>query len=55
MTDSNGNASIPWFVSAFGFGQKSIQAYVYALATDQNGQRARSQTVTVQVLTRVMG
>jgi hypothetical protein len=55
MTDSNGNASIPWFVSAFGSGQKSIQAYVYALATDQNGQQARSQTVTVQVLTRVVG
>jgi hypothetical protein len=55
MTDSNGNASIPWFVSFFGLGQKSVQAYVYALATDQNGQRARSQTVTVQVLIRGVG
>jgi hypothetical protein len=55
MTDSNGNASIPWFVSSFSFGHKSVQAYVYALATDQNGQQARSQTVTVQVLTRVVG
>jgi hypothetical protein len=55
MTDSNGNATIPWFVLTFGFGQKSVQAYVYALATDPNGQRARSQTVTVQVLIRRMG
>ncbi len=52
MTDSNGNASIPWFVNTFGFGQRNVQAYVYALATDQNGQKARSQTVTVQVQTR---
>ncbi len=49
-TDGNGNATIPWFV--FTFGQKNVQAYVYALATDQNGQRARSQTVTVEVQTR---
>ena len=54
-TDSNGNASIPWFVYTFGFGQKNVQAFVYALATDQNGQTAKSQTVTVQVLTRGMG
>jgi hypothetical protein len=51
-TDSNGNATIPWIVSAFGFGQKNVQAYVYALATDQNGQKAKSQTVTVQIQTR---
>jgi len=51
-TDSNGNATITWFVVSFGFGQKNVQAYVYALATDQNGQRARSQTVTVQIRTR---
>jgi hypothetical protein len=55
MTDSNGNASISWFVIAYGIGQKNVQAYVYALATDQNGQKAKSQTVTVQVLTRGMG
>ena len=54
-TDSNGNASIPWFVYTSGFGQKNIQAFVYALATDPNGQTAKSQTVTVQVLTRGMG
>lgn len=54
-TDSNGNATIPWFVLTFGFGQKNVQADVYALATDPNGQRARSQTVTVQVLTRGIG
>ena len=51
-TDSNGNASIPWFVFTFGFGQRNVQASVYALATDQNGQKAKSDTVTVQVLTR---
>jgi hypothetical protein len=51
-TDDNGNATIPWFVFAFGFGKKSIQALVYAVATDQNGQQAKSQTVAVQVLTR---
>ncbi len=54
-TDDNGNATIPWFVFAFGIGKKSVQAFVYAVATDQNGQQARSQTVTVQVLTRGMG
>ena len=54
-TDSNGNASIPWFVYTYAFGQKNVQAFVYALATDQNGQTAKSQTVTVQVLTRGMG
>ena len=51
-SDSNGNATIPWFVYTFGIGQKNVQAFVYALATDPNGQTARSQTVTVQVQTR---
>jgi hypothetical protein len=51
-TDSNGNASISWFVYTFGIGHKNIQAFVYALATDPNGQTARSQTVTVQIQTR---
>jgi hypothetical protein len=49
-TDSNGNATIPWFV--FVFGQRNIQATIYAVATDQNGQRAKSQTFTVQVLNK---
>jgi hypothetical protein len=49
-TDSDGNATISWFVFVYGPGQKSVQATVYAVATDQNGQRARSQSVTVQVL-----
>ena len=52
MSDSNGDATIPWFVLTNGFGRKTVQAYVYAIATDQNGQSSRSQTVTVQVLTR---
>ena len=55
ISDSNGDATIPWFVFTSGVGQRNVQAYVYAIATDQNGQKARSQTVTVQVLTRGMG
>lgn len=51
-TDSNGNATIPWFVFTFGFGKRSMQAYIYAVATDQNGQQAKSPTYTVQVVTR---
>ncbi len=47
-TDSNGNATIPWFV--FAFGQRNIQATIYAVATDQNGQRAKSQSITVKVV-----
>jgi hypothetical protein len=50
MTDDNGNASIPWYVYTLGFGHKTVHAYVYALATDQNGQQAKSQTVPVQVM-----
>jgi hypothetical protein len=49
-SDGNGDATIPWFV--FTFGQKNVQAYVYALATEQDGHSARSQTVTVQILNR---
>jgi hypothetical protein len=54
-SDSNGNASIPWFVYTYNSGQRNAQAYVYALATDQNGQKARSQTVTIQIVARGMG
>lgn len=50
-TDNGGNATIPWFV--FAFGQRNIQATIYAVATDQNGQRAKSQSITVQVVNRV--
>lgn len=50
-TDNEGNATIAWFV--FVFGQRNIQATIYAVATDQNGQRAKSQTLTVTVTTRV--
>jgi hypothetical protein len=55
ITGNDGNATIPWFVFSYGFGKKSVQAFVYAIATDQNGQQAKSQIVTVQVLTRGMG
>jgi hypothetical protein len=55
ITDTNGNATIPWFVWLAGFGKKSVQAFVYAVVTDQNGQQVKSQTVIVQVVTRGMG
>jgi hypothetical protein len=55
VSDSNGDATIPWFVYTYGYGQRNTQAYVYAIATDQNGQRMRSQTVVVQVLTKGIG
>jgi hypothetical protein len=48
-TDGGGNATISWFVLVYGFRQRNVQATVYAVATDQNGQQARSQGVTVQV------
>ncbi len=50
ITDSDGNATLSWFVFVWGIRQKSVEATVYAVATDQNGQRATSQPVTVQVL-----
>jgi hypothetical protein len=57
ITDNNGDATIQWFVlvNGIGFGKKSVQAFVYAVATDQNGQQVRSQTQIVQVQTRGMG
>jgi hypothetical protein len=55
VSDSNGDATIPWFVFTYIFGRKNVQAYVYAMATDQNGQSSRSQTVPVQVLTKTAG
>ncbi len=50
ITDNDGNATLSWFVFVWGIKQKSVEATVYAVATDQNGQRASSQPVTVQVL-----
>ncbi len=55
MSDSNGDATIGWYVLTNVFGRKTVQAYVYAVATDQSGQSSRSQTVTVQVMARGMG
>jgi len=49
VTDGNGNGTIYWMVNVFMFGRHS-QATVYAVATDQNGQRALAQSVTVQVV-----
>lgn len=49
-TDGNGNATINWNVLVFSFGHKTVQAQVFAVAVDQNGQRAISTPVTVQVI-----
>lgn len=48
-TDGGGNATISWFVFVYSLRQRNVQATVYAVATDQNGQQARSQYVNVQV------
>jgi hypothetical protein len=50
ISESDGNATLSWFVFVWGIRQKSVEATVYAVATDQNGQRVTSQPVTVQVL-----
>jgi len=50
ISDSNGDATVPWHV--FTFGRKNGQAYVYAVATDQSGRSSRSQTETVQISMR---
>lgn len=54
-TDGGGNATISWFVFVYSFNKRNVQATVYAVATDQNGQQARSQVVTVQVIVGVLG
>lgn len=54
-TDGGGNATIPWLVFVYGFKQRTVQATVYAVATDQNGQQARSQDVNVQVNVGILG
>ncbi len=48
-TDGGGNATISWFVLVYGLRQRTVQATVYAVAIDQNGQQARSQDANVQV------
>lgn len=54
-TDGDGNATLSWFVLVYSFGQRSVQATVYAVATDQDGHHATSQVATVQVLTGIVG
>lgn len=49
-TDGGGNATISWFVLVYSFARKSVQATVYAVATDQNGHQARSQVAMVQIV-----
>ncbi len=49
VSDGNGDAVIPWYVFTYAFGRKNVQAYVYAVATDQSGQSSRTQTQTVQI------
>lgn len=50
ITDGNGNATFIWIVYVAGFGHKNAQAVVTAVASDQNGQRAFSNTVTIQIM-----
>lgn len=49
ITDGNGNVIIDWTVSVFVI-SRHAQAVVYAIATDQNGQRAQAQPVSVQIV-----
>jgi hypothetical protein len=53
-TDDNGNVTIPWTVSVFSFGRKNVQATVLAIGIDQNGHRAYSPQVVIQVLVNGM-
>jgi hypothetical protein len=47
-TDGSGNGALSWAVAVFMFGRHT-QATVYAVAQDQNGQRVKSQPVSVQI------
>jgi hypothetical protein len=49
-TDANGYATLSWLVSVSGFGHRFAQATVTAVATDQNGQRAFSSPVSIQII-----
>jgi hypothetical protein len=48
-TDGNGNAVLSWSVAVIMFGRHG-RAFVFAVAQDQNGQKAQSQAVTVQIM-----
>jgi hypothetical protein len=48
-TDNNGNADLGWFISIHSFSNRIVNATVYAVARDQNGQAVRSQAAIVQV------
>ncbi len=48
-SDGNGNANLNWFVSIRSFTNRVVEASVYAVVRDQNGQTVRSQPVFVQV------
>lgn len=48
ITNGSGDASLSWSVSIITYGRHT-QAMVYAIAKDQNGQKAQSQAVAVQV------
>ena len=50
-TDGNGNAVLSWSVAVIMNGRHT-RAFVFAVAQDQNGQKAQSQAVTVQITAR---
>lgn len=49
VTDGNGNATLSWLVAVFAFGRKNAQAFVYAVASDQNGNTVASAPITIQI------
>ncbi len=51
-TDDAGNVTLNWHVNAFSFKQQVV-ARVTAFAIDQNGQEIQSQTVSVEVVSRI--
>jgi hypothetical protein len=48
QTDANGNVTLNWHVSNISF-KRNFVARITAYATDQNGQQASSQTISLQV------
>jgi hypothetical protein len=53
-TDGGGNITINWSVNVYMFGHHT-QATIYAIASDQSGQRTQTQYVTVQIIGGFIG
>lgn len=48
-TAADGSVALPWQVSVFSLRNRSVTAYVVAIARDQSGRRIQSQPVQVQI------